>query len=62
MTTTQELLDHLAEKQAAVNNTINTVHEVRNNGTKYKAADKTRLVDAVKASDAACSICQGWQG
>lgn len=60
MTTTQEMLDHLSAKQQVVNTAINTVVEVKRNGAKYVAAEKTDLVDEVKDAYASCAVCRAW--
>jgi hypothetical protein len=43
----EDLLEHLSVEQARINSAINTVHEINNNGNKYKAADKASLIASV---------------
>ena len=65
MTTQQEMLDHLAEAQREVNDRINTVYEIGRNAAKYKLAEKTKLVDAVKGAWThvqSCPVCAAYTG
>jgi hypothetical protein len=61
-TFTEDVLEHLSVEQRTINSTINAVHEVNSNKTKYKTAEVTILIAEVKAHDATCTVCANWAG
>lgn len=56
------MLVHLAGEQRKVNAAITAVHEISNNGSKYKTADRTALVTSVVNFDTDCAICREFAG
>lgn len=61
-TNNEDMLAHLAGEQRAVHTTIDSVHEYVQHAGKYTEVSRAALMAAVKAHDAACSICQAWDG